>query len=132
MGSGFNESYVQAAQYQADSNYKIAAETAANDLEIAKVQSDAVIYQAKAEKEYQILAATLQHDSAIKAIEAEEDKNYQNYLVQKDEALAERERAAAQQTAADAKYLEAQAEIIEAEDEADDNDNEDSGSYWYG
>lgn len=132
-GSSFNEFYTQAAQIQADSNYKIAAETAANDLEIAKEQSEAVKYQAKAEKDYQIIAATLQHDSAIKALDVKAKEVYYTYLNQKDEAEAEMTRSLSQQTAADAKYLKAEADMVEAQDEADDDDGDSgSSSYWYG
>jgi len=75
MGSGYNESYVTATRDQSTANQAIAENADATDYDIAKLQSDAVVQQAK-------------YDYMARIYEA--DKNYQIQM----EALRVREKEA--------------------------------------
>jgi len=134
MGSSYNQEYVNATQYQADKNAEIAYASNETDLEIAKVQSDAVIQQAK-------------YDYMARMQETKDNKEVQM------EALRVREKEAELQfkvdwknaendaIRAEAAYNSSTADVIEAESERDEEANEHeenmarySGSedYWYG
>ncbi len=135
MGSSYNQQYVDATKYQADLNKEIALASNATDLDIAKLQSDAVIQQAKIDAEIREKELFANKEIQLEALRVREKEAVLQYKVDWKNAQNDAIRA-------EASIISANANMVEAEAEREDNeydheeymaryDNSDS-SYWYG
>lgn len=137
MGSGYNESYVTATRDQAMVNQDIAANADETDYDIAKLQSDAVVQQAKYDYMARIYEADKNYQIQMEALRVREKEAELQFKVDWKNAENDGIRAEASMRNADADYLEASAEVTEAESEAEVDALQAAPSsslsgHWYG
>lgn len=135
MGSSYNQEYVAATQYQADKNLEIAESSNEADYDIAKLQSDAVVQQAKYDYEARIYEADKNYAIQMEALRVREKEAELQYKVDWKNAENDAIRAEASYLSAESKVIEAESESKEVdyehEEEMDQSSSSDS-SYWYG
>lgn len=136
MGSSYNAEYVQATQYQADKNAEIARDSNEADMDIAQVQSDAVIQQAKYDYEARIFEAQKNYEVQMEALRVREKEAELQFKVDWKNAENDAIRAEASYLSAESKVIEAESESKEVDYEHEEklSDSASSGdlNYWYG
>ncbi|OGQ08381.1 MAG: hypothetical protein A3G32_04070 [Deltaproteobacteria bacterium RIFCSPLOWO2_12_FULL_40_28] len=137
MGSGYNESYVTATRDQSTANQAIAENADATDYDIAKLQSDAVVQQAKYDYMARIYEADKNYQIQMEALRVREKEAELQFKVDWKNAENDSIRAEASMRSADADYLEATAELTEAESEAEIDalqaaPSSSMSGHWYG